>query len=196
MVLFTTALFSQVDSTKVVTDTIKVDTINHVESVKIDTVKVDSINTLDVSAIEYPIISVDSLGNKLVIFTISQAIKIDNKLDILELLKERELISVESDSISLRVINDKNLVIAEQGMKISKLEESNQNKQSQIDNLKSQIATYLLSESTYKEELSNKDMEIDLHLGKIKDLKRKNLIGGITGGVVITTLAAILLTRK
>lgn len=143
----------------------------------------------------YPLITIDSLGNKIVILTMEQAKYVDNRLDILNLLQESSNLINDIDSICVKVINDKDDIIAKQGMKITKMDSLLINKDEQVDNLKRQVNTYQLSEFTYIQELNNKNTEIDLHLDRIDKLEKKNLWGGITGGVIITTLIAILVSK-
>ena len=64
---------------------------------------------------DYPRIETDSLGKKVVVMTIEQAQKIDNNLEILQLMERAQL---ECDSLNLSYIR----VIDNQGKQISLLE--------------------------------------------------------------------------
>jgi len=144
---------------------------------------------------EYPKIVTDSVGNKTVIFTLEQVRIIDNKLDILELFEQSDNLSSGLDSICIKVIDDKNNVIALQDIQIDNLTQSNSLKDEEIDNLNFQISKYIRNEVLYDKELKNKDEEIELHLDKMRDFKKKTIIGGIVGGGIITGLVILLLTK-
>lgn len=143
----------------------------------------------------YPLITTDSIGNKIVILTIEQAKYVDNQLDILNLLQESSDLINDIDSVCVKVINEKDFIIANQDIKISKMDSLLVNRDEQIDNLKQQIVTYQLSEYTYIQELRNKDSEIELHLNRIIDLEKKALLGGVTSGLIITALVTLLIAK-
>lgn len=147
------------------------------------------------SIISYPIVTLDSMGNKILILTIEQVRVIDNKLNILELLRQSNNLSENIDSVCIRVINEKNQVIANQDIQISKLDSLVSNKDDQIENLKMQIDAQLAIQSTFRMELDNKNKEINLHLERIDDLEKKVLWGGVGGGLAITILTALLLVK-
>ena len=128
--------------------------------------------------IDYPIIKTDTLGKKIVILTLEQAKYVDNRLDILNLLEKSNELTNDIDSVFIKIINEKEKVIANQGIKINKMDSLLVNKDEQVDNLKKQILLYQMSESTYILELENKNSEIDLHLDRIDKLEKKNLSKG------------------
>ena len=143
----------------------------------------------------YPLVTTDSIGNKIVILTIEQAKYVDNQLDILNLLQESSDLINDIDSVCVKVINEKDDIIAKQDIKISKMDSLLVNRDEQIDNLKQQILVYQMSEMTYIQELQNKDSEIELHLDRISDLEKKTLWGGVAGGVIITALVTLLIAK-
>lgn len=145
--------------------------------------------------IDYPIIEVDSLGNTVVTMTIEQAQTLDNKAELLELLEESYSQMANLDILFINIINDKDIIIARQDMQISDLKSLVDNKDEQIENLQKQITDYKMSEILFNKELLNKDKEIELHIGEVKRVKNKMIIGGVTAGVIITTLTAILLSN-
>jgi len=103
------------------------------------------------SQIDYPRIEQDSLGQKVVVMTIEQAQIIDNKLELLLLFEKMNAQISEYDSICVRVINDKEQIIAMQDIKIKELNNLNDNKDAQISNLKQQIIEYQTKELTYQQ---------------------------------------------
>jgi hypothetical protein len=150
-----------------------------------------------VSPIGYPKLETDSNGVRVVIMTLEQAAKLDNKLDLLKLLEDYKLSVSNLDSIFVKVVVEKDNIIAMQNFQISKMSELLDNKDSQIENLRLQISNYVLKEITYESELRNKNKEIDLHLKRIRNLENKVLWGGIGSGfiIVVTTVFAIISSK-
>jgi predicted DNA binding CopG/RHH family protein len=145
--------------------------------------------------IDYPIIQVDSLGKTVITMTIEQAQVLDNKADLLDLLEKANSQMINVDSVCVRIVNEKEEVIIKQDLKINELNNLVNNKDEQIENLQRRITDYQLKEVLFKMEIENKDKEINLHLGEIKRVKRKSLVGGITGGAIIVTLVSFLLIK-
>lgn len=143
----------------------------------------------------YPEFVIDSLGHKCVIITLEQARYIDTKLEILVLMKDYNITAAGLDSVCLQVINDQKLIIIEQALQTSKLEESNGKKDSLMKIYSTKIDLFVEKESTYISEISNKNDEIDLHTDRITKLETKLLIGGIGSGLVIATVVVLLLTK-
>lgn len=145
--------------------------------------------------IDYPIIHIDSTGLTVITMTIEQAQILDNKAELLELVEKANSQMNNVDSVCIKVINEKDEVIAKQDIQISELRGLIDNKDKQIDNLQKRIIDYKLNEILFKTEIDNKDKEINLHLGEITRVKRKSLLGGVAGGVVIIVLTSLLLTK-
>jgi peptidoglycan hydrolase CwlO-like protein len=135
--------------------------------------------------IDYPRIETDSLGQQVVIMTIEQAQKIDNKLELLKLFENLNSQINDYEIVCLKVINEKEEIIAKQDILINNLRYLNLNKDSQIENLQKQINNYKLKEENYKKELENKDKEIKLHKDKIKKQRNRMILGGSLGGAII-----------
>jgi len=140
------------------------------------------------SQIEYPRYDKDSTGQAIVILTVEQAQALDNSTALLLLFEKLNSQIGSYDSICLRVVDQKNAVIAQQTIQINKLKESLQNKDSQISNLQSTLQKKDEVIHTYQAELDNKNKEIDLHKGEIKRVKRKLVFTGVGGGLVIVSL--------
>jgi hypothetical protein len=145
--------------------------------------------------IDYPLIHVDSLGKTVITMTIEQAQILDNKIDLLYLLEDINLRMYGTDSICLSVINEKGIIIANQDIKIYELESLLENKSQQVENIKNIIAQHQIKEMLYKDELSNKDKEISLHLDEVKRVRKKMRFSSIASGVIITSLVGILILR-
>jgi len=146
-----------------------------------------SMNILS-QTIDYPRFETDSLGQKVVVMTIEQAQKLDNDTDMLSLFEKLDSDISSYDSICVKVISEKDIVIAQQTVQINQLKSLVENKDDQIVNLQSQINDYKNKELGYIKEISNKNEEINLHLDKIRDQKIKMIVGGGLGGLTIIGL--------
>lgn len=142
---------------------------------------------------DYPRHEIDSTGKAIVIMTLEQAQDLDNKAELLLLFEELNTGLLDYDSICIKVINDKDIVIAKQDLEIKKLKELSVNKDEQIENLQSQILDYKRQEVLSSELVNNKNLEIKEHKNKIKKLKTKMVIGGGIGGLAIIGLIVLLI---
>ncbi len=144
--------------------------------------------------IEYPRFEIDSLGQKVVVMTIEQAQALDNSTDLLPLFNQLNVQIGSVDSACIKVVNEKDVVIAKQQVQINDQKSLIKVKDEEILNLQAQIFDYKNKEILFKQEIKNKDQEIELHLGKIKSLKTKMWVGGSIGGLVIIGLVVGILT--
>lgn len=148
------------------------------------------------SQTDYPRFETDSFGNKIVLMTIEQAQKLDNNTDLLVLFEKMNADIGDYDNVCVKVINEKDVVINSQTVQISKLKEALLNRDEQIENLQktnSKQANLIVS---LEKTIDNKDREINLHLGEIKRVKSKSLIGGLIGGTSIIGLIIALIAIK
>jgi len=143
--------------------------------------------------IDYPRFDVDSLGQTVVVMTIEQAQVLDNKAEMLALFESMNSDINEYQEFCVKVINEKEEVIAKQDIQIKNLSDLNSNKDDQIENLKSQIVNYQVKETMWSEEVLNKDKEIKLHKEKINKQRNRMILGGSIGGAIISGLIAIIL---
>lgn len=148
------------------------------------------------SQIDYPRFETDSLGQKVVLMTIEQAQKLDNNSDLLALFEKMNSDIINYDSICIKVVNEKEEIINMQSIQISKLKEALNNKDAQISNLQKTIENKDKSILILEKTLENKDKEINLHLGEIKRVKTKTLVGGLIGGTSIIGLIIALIAIK
>ena len=111
--------------------------------------------------IEYPKFEVDSNGQQVLVMTIEQAQALDNATDLLVLLERLNTQMGDYDSICVKVINDKDKVIASQKMEIAKLKESLNNKDEQIKALQGEVASYLKKIIILEGEVSNRQKDIE-----------------------------------
>ncbi len=140
------------------------------------------------SQIEYPRYEVDSLGQKVIVMTIEQAQALDNSTDLIPLFNKLNVQIGTMDSACIKVVNDKDVVIAKQQVQINDQKSLIKTKEDEISNLQNRIAQYIVNEEFYKKEIKNKDEEIKLQLDKINDQKVKMWVGGSVGGLAIIGL--------
>jgi hypothetical protein len=146
--------------------------------------------------IEYPRFETDSTGQKVVLMTIEQAQALDNNSDLLALFEKMNSDISNYDIICVKVINEKDEIINSQTIQINKLKEALQNKDEQISNLQKTIDLKNQSIIVLEKTIQNKDKEINLHLGEIKRIKTKSLVGNIIGGGSIIGLIIALIAIK
>jgi len=143
--------------------------------------------------IDYPKFETDSNGQQVVVMTIEQAQSLDNGTDLLALLEKQSTQMGSYDSVCVKVINDKEQVIASQKMEIAKLKESLNNKDQQISALQGEVAAYLKKILILEEQVVNRQQVIDEKNLQIRKMKTKMVIGGLGGGVAIIGLVLGLL---
>jgi SMC interacting uncharacterized protein involved in chromosome segregation len=138
--------------------------------------------------IEYPRYENDSLGQQVLVMTIEQAQNLDNGTDLLVLLQKLNTQMGDYDSVCVKVINDKEQVIASQKMEIAKLKESINNKDLQIKALQGEVAAYLKKILILEEQVANRQQVIDEKNLQLRKMKTKMVVGGLGGGVAIIGL--------
>ena len=143
--------------------------------------------------IEYPKFETDSNGQQVIVMTIEQAQALDNSTDLLALMERANSQIGQYDSVCVKVINDKEEVIASQKLEIAKLKESLNNKDQQIKALQGEVAAYLKKILILENEVANRQQVIDEKNLQIRKMKTKMVFGGIGGGVAIIGLVLGLL---
>lgn len=138
--------------------------------------------------IDYPRFETDSLGQQVLVMTIEQAQNLDNGTDLLVLLEKKNTQMGQYDSVCVKVINDKEQVIASQKMEIAKLKESINNKDLQIKALQGEVASYLKKILILENEVANRQQVIDEKSLQLRKMKTKMIVGGLGGGVAIIGL--------
>ena len=147
-----------------------------------------SLSAYSQAKIDYPKFETDSNGQQVIVMTIEQAQSLDNSTDLLALLEKQSTQIGSYDSICVKVINDKEQVIASQKMEIAKLKESLNNKDQQIKALQGEVAAYLKKILILEEQVANRQQVIDEKNLQIRKMKTKMIFGGIGGGVAIIGL--------
>lgn len=141
---------------------------------------------------DYPKIELNDKGQKVVVFTLEQAQKIDNDLEIYALLK---VARIQCDSLNLSYVK----VIDEQRNQIVILKSINEqdikqlsDKDKQIKNLTDQNSNLDKNIKLCDDQKVNDQKEIDGLKKDIKKTKWKSLGGGFLVGVVATLVTILL----
>jgi|688.fasta_scaffold04263_22 hypothetical protein len=145
-------------------------------------------SSVSAQTIDYPRYEVDSLGQKVVVMTIEQAMKLDNNSELLTLFEKLNSQLGEYDSTCIKVINDKEKVISIQTVEISKLKESLNIKDEQIASLQHRIAEYIVNIGILQDQVKNREDVISEKDKQIRGLKTKMIFGGIGSGAAIVGL--------
>jgi hypothetical protein len=142
---------------------------------------------------DYPRIELNDKGQKVVVFTLEQAQKIDNDLEIYALLK---VARIQCDSLNLSYVK----VIDEQRNQIVILKSINEkdikqlsDKDKQIKNLTDQNTNLEKDVKLCDSQKVNNQKEIDGLKDDIKKTKWKSLGGGFLVGVVATLVTVLLM---
>lgn len=146
--------------------------------------------------IDYPRYEVDSLGQKVVVITVRQAMILDNNSDLLILLKKQVVEMNEYEDMCVKVINDKEVVISKMTIQISKLEKDLVVKDDKIKILQDEILALVAKLKLSDEQLTNRDDVIKTMNKQMSKLKTKMIIGGIGGGIIIVALVLSSVTLK
>jgi hypothetical protein len=140
---------------------------------------------------EYPKIETDERGQKIVIFTLEQAQKIDNDLEILDLL-DRNKIQCDSLNIArLRIIDSQNSKIVLLEKSISELKAQSSDKDLLLANKDEQIKNLEESVKIQEEQKCIKQKQIEGLQSDLKKEKKKKWLFG-AGGLAIGILIALL----
>ena len=148
-------------------------------------------SVLAFSQTDYPRIETDSLGKKVVVMTIEQVQKIDNNLEILQLMEKAQL---ECDSLNMsyiRVIDNQGKQISLLELDIKHLKEQLNSKDEQITNLQTRLSNSETTNKLCEEQKLNYEKQVDILKDEVRKQKNHKIVGFIVGGV--GTLGGILL---
>jgi hypothetical protein len=143
----------------------------------------------------YPKFDTDSSGQQVVIMTLEQAQALDNSTDLLEMFEQLNSQIGSYDSVCLKVVNEKEIVISTQTVQINTLKQDLLTKDNKIANLKDQIKENETSIGNLKEKIKNKDEEIGLHKKEIGRSKRNYAIGGGVVGIIAGLILGIIIAK-
>lgn len=140
---------------------------------------------------EYPKIELNSKGEKVVVFTLEQAQKIDSDLEVYDLLKVSR---IKCDSLNLsyvKVIDEKNNQIVLLKSINSETEKQVVDKNKQIKILVEQVKNLQVNIDLCDKQKANNQEQIDGLEKDIREIKWKAIASGFIGGVVVTLIAAL-----
>lgn len=138
--------------------------------------------------IKYPRFEVDSLGQKVVIMTIPQAMKLNNNSNILEKFEKLQAEMQDYENICIKVIDEKDKVIAKLDVVITKQDGQLIVKDEKIKALQGEILGWMEKTGALEKQLANRQQVIDEKDKQLRRLKTKMVITGVGGSVVIVGL--------
>jgi len=141
----------------------------------------------------YPCYEKDSTGQVLVVMTIEQAQSLDNNTDLLSLFEKMNSQIGTMDSVCLKVVNEKDHVIASQTIQIYDLKSQVSKKADEIANLQKQVNELEKLNGCLGVVIENKDKEINLHIKDVRTAKAKWGIGGGVIGIIVGLVTGILI---
>lgn len=138
--------------------------------------------------IKYPRFEVDSLGQKVIVMTIPQAMRLNNNSNILEKFEQLQEEMQDYENICVKVINEKDEVIAKLDVVITKQDSQLVKKDEKINALQQEIIGWMQKNQVLQTEVVNRQNVIDEKNKQLSRLKTKMVVGGIGGSVVIIGL--------
>jgi glucan phosphorylase len=146
--------------------------------------------------IKYPRFETDSLGKKVIVMTIPQAMKLNNNSDLLEKFEAQDIKMKEYENLCVKVISEKDVVIAKLNLTVSKQEGQLLVKDEKIESLQGEILGWMKRNSILEKQLANRQDVIDEKDKQLGKLKTKMIIGGGLGslaiiGLILTSVGVI-----
>ena len=138
--------------------------------------------------IKYPKFETDSLGQKVIVMTIPQAMKLNNNSDLLEKFEAQDIKMKEYETLCVKVISEKDDVIAKLNLTIGKQDGQLLVKDEKIKSLQGEILGWMERNGVLEKQLANRQQVIDEKDKQLRRLKTKMVVGGISGGAVIVGL--------
>jgi len=138
--------------------------------------------------IRYPRFEVDSLGQKVVVMTIPQAMKLNNNSNILTKFEQLEAEMQDYENMCIKVVNEKDEVIVKLNVVITKQDQQLIIKDEKINALQEEILAWMQKNKVLESQLANRQEVIDEKDRQIKRLKLKMVIGGVGGAAIIIPL--------
>ena len=138
--------------------------------------------------IKYPRFEVDSLGQKVVIMTIPQAMKLNNNSNILGKFEQLQAEMQDYENMCIKVVNEKDEVITKLNIVITKQDGQLLIKDEKIKALQGEIIEWMQKNQILQTEVTNRQKVIDEKNSQLSRLKTKMVVGGIGGSVVIIGL--------
>jgi peptidoglycan hydrolase CwlO-like protein len=141
--------------------------------------------------IKYPKFEIDSLGQKVVVMTIPQAMKLNNSSDLLEKFEKLSIEMKEYETLCVKVISEKDEAIAKLNITVGKLEGQLVIKDGKITDLQGEILSWMQRNQVLESQLANQKEQIDIKDKQIGKMKTKMWVGGSLGTLAIVGLVLI-----
>jgi hypothetical protein len=141
--------------------------------------------------IKYPRFELDSLGQKVVVMTIPQAMKLNNNSDLLEKFEKLSVEMKEYETFCIKVISEKDEVITKLNITIGKLEGQMVIKDDKIEALQGEIFSWMHRNIVIEEQLKNLNKQNDIKDRQINRMETKMWIGGSLGTLSIIGLVLV-----
>ena len=138
--------------------------------------------------IKYPRFEKDSLGQKVVVMTIPQAMKLNNNSNILEKFEKLQEEMKDYETICVKVINEKDEAIAKLNIVITKQDGQLVIKEDKIKALQGEILAWMEKNKVLESQLANRQEVIDEKDKQIKRLKLNMVVGGVGSAAIIIPL--------
>ena len=138
--------------------------------------------------IKYPRFEKDSLGQKVVIMTIPQAMKLNNNSNILGKFEQLQAEMQDYENMCIKVVNEKDEVIVKLNVVITKQDQQLIIKDDKIKALQEEIIGWMKKTGALEKQLANRQEVIDEKDKQISKMKFKMVVGGIGGGTIIAVL--------
>jgi hypothetical protein len=138
--------------------------------------------------IKYPRFEKDSLGQKVIIMTIPQAMKLNNNSNILEKFEKLQAEMQDYENICIKVIDEKDKVIARLDVVITKQDGQLVAKDEKIKALQGEILAWMEKNNVLEKQLASRQQVIDEKDKQLSRLKTKMVVGGIGGSAIIIGL--------
>ncbi len=138
--------------------------------------------------IKYPRFETDSLGRKVIVMTIPQAMKLNNNSDLLEKFEAQDIKMKEYETLCVKVISEKDEVIAKLNVTIGKQDEQLIVKDEKIESLQGEILGWMEKNGILQAQVDNRQKLIDEKDNQLSRLKTKMVIGGGLGSLAIIGL--------
>lgn len=138
--------------------------------------------------IKYPRFEKDSLGQKVVVMTIPQAMKLNNNSNILTKFEQLQAEMQDYENMCIKVVNEKDEVIVKLNVVITKQDQQLIIKDEKINALQEEILAWMEKNKVLESQLANRQEVIDEKDKQLKRLKFKMVVGGVGSAAIIIPL--------
>ena len=129
--------------------------------------------------IKYPRFEVDSLGQKVVVMTIPQAMKLNNNSDLLKKFEAQDIKMKEYETLCVKVISERDVVIAKLNLTIGKQDGQLLVKDEKIKSLQGEIIGWMERNNILEKQLANRQEVITEKDKQLRRMKIKMIISSV-----------------